>query len=310
MERFSLADRATGDHGRTRLKKDHRENTVGPWAAAKLDALEAYLKFYGQALSKQPFTRVYIDAFAGAPVARVRGSDVVSEPSPFFGEREDTEAQAEFIRGSPIRALSIPNGFHRHYFFDLDTTRAETLRNVVAGRDGVIVKVGDCNPMIRDLAQSLRSRSIRGVAFLDPYGAHLEWATLEALAATGTMEAVINFPVAMAINRLITRSGNVPEKWSGQLTACFGTNEWRDLAYRRDTDLFGNEVTTKKDGVAEGLLDLYLGRLRRIFPHVATPRLIRNTRKAPLYYLLWAGPNKLGLKGADYILSQGEKLKR
>jgi len=24
------------------MKKDHRENTVGPWAAAKLDALEAY----------------------------------------------------------------------------------------------------------------------------------------------------------------------------------------------------------------------------------------------------------------------------
>ena len=48
------------------MKKDHRDNTVGPWAAAKLDALEAYLKFYGTALNKQSFTRVYIDAFAGA----------------------------------------------------------------------------------------------------------------------------------------------------------------------------------------------------------------------------------------------------
>ena len=41
-----------------------------------------------------------------------------------------------------------------------------------------------------------------------------------------------------------------------------------------------------------------------------SPRLIRNTRNAPLYYLIWAGPNKLGLKGADYILSQGEKVRR
>jgi three-Cys-motif partner protein len=310
MERLPLADRAAGDHGRAYVRKDHRENTVGPWAAAKLDALEAYLKFYGQALSKQSFTRIYIDPFAGATVAKVRGSDIPSEPSPFFEEAEDTAAQAEFIIGSPVRALSVPHGFHRHYFFDLDATRAEALRTATAGRDGVAVQVGDCNPLIRALAPSLKARNIRGVAFLDPYGAHLEWATLEALAATGTMEAVINFPVAMAINRLITRSGNVPDKWSDQLTACFGTDEWRALAYRRDTDLFGNEVTTKNGGVAEGLLDLYVGRLKGIFPHVATPHLIRNTRKAPLYYLIWAGPNKLGLKGAESILSQGEKVLR
>ncbi len=199
------------------MKKDHRENTVGPWAAAKLDALEAYLKFYGQALSKQPFTRVYIDAFAGACIAKVRGSGVASEPSPFFDEAEDTKAQAEFILGSPVRALNVPHGFQRHYFFDLDETRAETLRAVTTGREGVAVQVGDCNPLIRNLAPSLKARNIRGVAFLDPYGAHLEWSTLGALADTGTMEVVINFPVAMAINRLITKSGNVPEKWSDQL---------------------------------------------------------------------------------------------
>ncbi|MEH6772320.1 MAG: three-Cys-motif partner protein TcmP [Cereibacter changlensis] len=292
------------------MKKDHRENTVGPWAAAKLDALESYLRFYCLALSKQPFERVYIDAFAGATVAKVRGSGTISEPSPFFDEADDTAAQAEFILGSPVRALNIPHGFHRHYFFDLDATRADTLRTTTAGRSGVVVQVGDCNPLIRTLSRSLTGRRIRGVAFLDPYGAHLEWSTLEALAATGTMEVVINFPVAMAINRLITLSGNLPEKWSDQLTACFGTEEWRALSYRRDTNLFGDVVLTKNGGVSESLLDLYMGRLRSLFPHVATPRLIRNTRKTPLYYLIWAGPNKLGLRGADYILSQGEKVKR
>jgi len=292
------------------MKKDHRENTVGPWAAAKLDALEAYLKFYGLALSKKWFTRVYIDAFAGACIAKVRGSGAAYEPSPFLDEVDDTKAQAEFILGSPVRALNVPHGFHRHYFFDLDETRAETLRTVTAGRNDVTVQVGDCNPLIRALAPSLKTRKVRGVAFLDPYGAHLEWSTLEALAATGTMEVVINFPVAMAINRLITKSGNVPDKWRDQLNACFGTEEWRAMAYRRDTDLFGEEVTTKNGGVAEGLLNLYVTRLKSIFPYVATPRLIRNTRKAPLYYLIWAGPNKLGLKGADHILSQGETVGR
>lgn len=289
-------------------KKAHRENTVGPWAAAKLNALEAYLRFYGTALSKQSFTRVYIDAFAGACVTKVRGSGVLAEPSPFFDAPDDTKAQEEFVFGSPVRALNVPNGFHRYYFFDLDETRAETLRVVTEGRSGVTVQVGDCNPLIRGLAPTLKAPNIRGVAFLDPYGAHLEWATIEALAGTGTMEVVINFPLAMAINRLITRSGDVPDRWADQLTACFGTEEWREIAYSRETDLFGNEVTTKNGDVTERLLRFYLGRLRGLFRFIAKPRLIRNTRNAPLYYLIWAGPNKLGLMGADYILRQGERI--
>jgi three-Cys-motif partner protein len=292
------------------MKKDHRENTVGPWAAAKLDALEAYLKFYGTALSKQPFQRVYIDAFAGACVTKVRGSGAAIEPSAFFDEPDDSQAQEEFILGSPMRALNLPHGFHQHHFFDLDETRAETLWSAAGGRTDVSVQVGDCNPLIRDLAPRLNARNIRGVAFLDPYGAHLEWSTLEALAKTGTMEVVINFPLAMAINRLITRSGDVPENWAEQLNACFGTDEWREIAYGREVNLFGDEITTKKGDVSQRLLDLYLDRLKALFPFVAKPHLIRNTRKAPLYYLIWAGPNKLGLKGAEYVLRQGEKVKK
>jgi len=308
MEWVPVADRTAGDHGGAYMKKDHRENTVGPWAAAKLDALEAYLKFYGRALSKQPFTRIYIDAFAGACITKVRGSGTSVEPSPFFDEPDDTQAQEEFILGSPLRALNLPIGFHRQYFFDLDETRADTLRTITEEGKGVTVQVGDCNPLIRNLAPSLKARNIRGVAFLDPYGAHLEWATLEALADTGTMEVVVNFPLAMAINRLITRSGDVPERWASQLTACFGTDEWRTIAYNREVDLFGNEVTTKNGDVAKRLLELYVDRLKTLFPFVAKPHLIRNTRNAPLYFLIWAGPNKLGLKGADYILRQGEQV--
>lgn len=309
MERISDPNCAAAYIGGNSVKKNHKENTVGPWAAQKLDALEAYLRYYNTALKNQPFTRVYVDAFAGSPVSKVRGSDVPPEPSPFFDEVEDFEAQEQFIFGSPIRALNIENGFHRHYFFDLDESRAQTLQELFEASGNVEVEVGDCNLLIRGLANTLHDRHVRGVAFLDPYGAHLEWKTVEALAATDTMEVIINLPVAMAINRLITKSGDVPKNWSDQLTRCFGTEEWRDIAYHVDKDLFGKNIISKQGDVAHRLLDLYMRRLRSIFPHVATPRLIRNTRNAPLYYLIWAGPNKLGLKGADYILKQGEKVR-
>jgi len=34
-----------------------------------------------------------------------------------------------------------------------------------------------------------------------------------------------------------------------------------------------------------------------------TPRLIRNTKGGPLYYLIWAGPHPAGLPGANHIMN-------
>ncbi len=289
------------------MKRNHVENTVGPWAANKLDALEEYLKFYSTALSKKSFTRVYIDAFAGSCESKIRRKQ--PEINSFFDDAEDSQAQDEFISGSPIRAMSIKHQFHRYYFFDLDESRVERLRSL--GKDynhqSVYVEFGDCNPMIQDLAATLGDKGVRGVAFLDPYGAHLHWTTIESLAETKNFEVIINFPIAMAINRLITKSGDIPENWKKQITSCFGTGEWHELAYSRQDSLFGDEFISKKSDVSRSLLDLYVRRLKKLFNHVAAPHLIRNTRGNPLYYLIWAGPNKLGLKGAEYILGQGEK---
>jgi three-Cys-motif partner protein len=290
------------------MKKHHRENTVGPWAAEKLKALEDYLKFYCTALKKQNFRLVYVDAFAGSPRSKVRSDAASSEASPFLEEDGSAISQEEFLFGSPIRALDIANGFDEHYFFDLDESRIETLRLLRQDYPKKIhVEIGDSNDLVSRLAQdALTTRRVRGVAFLDPYGAHVEWRTLEALATTRNMEVVINFPVAMAINRLIVRSGNVPRNWKMQLDLCFGGDEWHQVAYERTVDLFGEEMVSKRRGVADDLLALYIRKLKGLFPCVATPRLIRNSHNSPLYYLIWAGPHKLGLKGADYILRQGE----
>ena len=291
------------------MRSDHKQNIVGPWAEQKLNALEKYLKYYNTALKKQPFTRVYIDAFAGSPMARIRRAADAPEPSPFFDVEDDSIAQEEFIQGSPLRALNIEAGLHQHYFFDLDETRVATIAELANGRNDVVSQVGDCNPLIQKLAPTLKRWNIRGVAFLDPYGAHLHWDTVRALAATGTMEVIINFPVAMAINRLIKRDGKIPPSWSEQLDHCFGTEAWRDVSYATETNLFGEQVISKNSNNSDALLGLYLTRLREIFPYVSEPHLIRNTKNVPLYYLIWAGPHELGLKGAKYILRQGEKLK-
>lgn len=295
------------------MKKSHSENTVGRWAKEKLDALENYLKFYCSVLKNQGFTLVYIDGFAGAPVTTVRQSSAKLPVSDLWSEAggDDLNDINEFVLGSPIRALNVDPGFDRHYFFDLDDRRVaelEALKPVWPDK-WVYIQTGDANERIRKLVSQIGGRrEVRGVAFLDPYGPNLEWQTVADLAATKKFEVIINLPIHMALNRLLMKDSARRPDWEEMVDRCFGTTDWREIVYPKSTDLFGDTQAAKAEGVPELLLQTYMKRLRGIFPEVATPRLIRNTKNAPLYYLIWAGPHRKGLVGADYILGQGEKL--
>lgn len=317
MERLSLGDCAEINFQAAvlltesaALKKSHVKNTVGPWARQKLDGLEAYLDAYTTALSKQPFDLYYIDAFAGSGKSRLRGySDEDATTSPFLDEAFDA-GEIEFIEGSPRRALGLMRPFKKCFFFDADPVRAQILANI--GRDypgrEYLVEIGDGNQLIRDLLPRIDSRDTRGVAFLDPYGQHLHWRTIEALAATKRFEVIVNFPLGMAINRLITRSGDIPANWRADLDACFGSNEWERLVYDDTPTLFGDTERQKAENAGKRLLEYYVGRLKGIFGHAATPSLVRNTRGAPIYYMLWAGPHRLCHTIADHILKLGERI--
>ena len=167
----------------------------------------------------------------------------------------------------------------------------------------------DANAVLQAwLASGVDWKHHRAVVFLDPYGMQVPWSTIELLASTKAIEAIINFP-GMAVQRLLTKSGDIPERWQMLLDAFFGSPDWRQLAYEKSSDLFGPMVT-KVSGAEIKLLQWYRRRLRTIFGHVSTARLIKNTRGNPLYYLIWAGPHKKGLDGAEHILSKGERVKR
>lgn len=297
-------------------KRQHVERSVGPWAKQKLDALENYLEAYMLVMKKQPFTLFYIDAFAGAGIARVRGTPPVtsSDDATWFLPDDltvaDEEEVAEYIAGSPLRALGLSRRFDHYRFVDRDPERAEDLRQLADRFEGanLMVLTRDANEAVQDIASKFTNRLWRGVAFLDPYGPHLHWATLAALAATGKFDVILNFPLDMAINRLIKRDGNIPEAWAVQLDMCFGDHGWRDIAFEKSEDLFGAREDKHKDA-ADRLLQHYLVRLKGIFTAVSSPSLVRNTRGAPLYYLIWASSNGRGLPIAEHVLKQGEKVK-
>ncbi len=114
--------------------------------------------------------------------------------------------------------------------------------------------------------------------------------------------------VCAVIPRLLTKSGNIPEGWQISLDAFFGSEDWRHLVYEEGKDLFGPTRNKFSDSGAR-LLEWYRERLKEVFGHASAARLIKNTRGNPLYYLIWAGPHKKGLEGANYILSRGEEIR-
>lgn len=148
------------------------------------------------------------------------------------------------------------------------------------------------------------------MAFLDPFGPHLHWETVEALAITRKVDVIINFPLAMAINRLVTRNVDIPRNWVDMLDKCFGTHEWHNLAYDVQTDLFGDDQSRKRDDTAFRLLQLYHQRLESCFGNTVDPSLVKNTKGAPLYYLMWASSHPRGKAIAEHIMRAGDRITR
>ena len=257
---------------------------------------------------------IFVDAFAGPGLSRVRTKEKANEPLGLFGpDPESDEAETEFLKGSPRVALEIVNPFSAYVFVERDPERIRELKALKVeyqSRRNITVKEGDANAALQELlASGIDWSHQRAVVFLDPFGMQAPWLTIETLAETKAIEVIVNFPLGMHIQRLLTKSGDIPPGWQMSLDTFFGSPEWRGLAYEEGTDLFGPKVQ-KVSGSGPKLLEWYRNRLRAAFGHVSTARLIRNTRGNPLYYLIWAGPNATGLKGAEFILSKGEKPSR
>ena len=223
---------------------------VGPWAQEKLECLRKYLAAYTTILSRQSFAGyIYIDAFAGPGTLRVRNQKVDAFPQQSLLERaEYDEDEASYLAGSPRVALEIERQFTHYVFVELDPIRIaqlEELREEFSSSPAEIyIRKEDCNTYLQKLLQR-QSRNWsrwRGIVFLDPFGMQVPWDTIAKIGATGAIEVIMNFPVGMAIERLLKRSGEFSAGETQRLDDYFGTDEWMDLVYTRQTDMVGERI--------------------------------------------------------------------
>ena len=281
---------------------------VGPWAREKLDGLRAYLSAYMKILSKRASLRtVYVDAFAAAGRAVLRKRDH-DDPTIHLdlGDAARDEDSREVIDGSPRIALEIEPPFEQYVFIEADERRLAELKELEAQygeRRKIAVRSGDCNAylttnLLRALASDPRWR---GVVFLDPFGMQVPWSTIKRLADTKQVEVFINFPVGMAIQRLLPRSAHFTPKQRAKLDDYFSDPAWYDEVYVSEAGLFESGVRKRSDA-GERLLNWYRGRLKSAFGHVSVARLVTNSKGGHLYYLVFAGPNPTGAKIASHVL--------
>lgn len=295
-----------------------RDGTVGPWATEKLACLQKYLTAYTKILRNQSHWcrgYYYIDAFAGAGHSKVRekhlhvnsnGSDLLSGLSNTGVDKE----VIQYIRGSPRIALDINFPFTHYFFIEQEPSRIESLKALKAEYGDsrkIFILEGDANHELKDkfLFDRVDWKLHRGVVFLDPFGLQVPWDTIELLAETRALEVLITFPMGMAIQRLLPRTGKMTSNQRDMLTRYLGSPEWEEIVYKRSQDLFGDQQVSKVSDAGHELVRWYQRRLKRIFGHGAMPRLIRNRQGGHLYYLLFAGPNATGAKIARHILGQG-----
>ena len=284
----------------------------------KLHRVAKYLHAYTTALKKQRFQLHYIDAFAGTGY---RGASMTTENSAqddmFAGASAvDTENLKKLMKGSARLALEVDPPFDEYHLIEANRSRWNALNGLAEEfphlADRINFVLGDANTEVARICKRTVWRAeARAVAFLDPFGAQVDWTTIETIAATKAIDLWYLFPL-MAVVRMTPRDGNVPEAWANRLDRMLGDTGWRKAFYARDSepDLFGDHALYKTTQV--GHVEQYLlSRLRTVFPGVSNNVLrLPATEGRTMFLLVFACANPdrkaigLALKIANDILQR------
>ena len=268
----------------------------GDWTHEKLSILRTYLETYTTALKNQGFTLYYVDAFAGSGAV----------------EAQEDQDGRQLLEGSPVMALNVQDKpFDQLVFVEKSPVAAKSLRDVIAQREDqyrCIVVVEDSNDYLPTFCAQMKSYD-RAVVFLDPFGAQVDWATVQAIADTRRCDTWILFPVS-TIRRLLPRQGAVRSDGNeARLTRVFGDVSWRNLQHPPvQRSLFGGDQIETDPGVT-AIAELYREKLNQAFSQVASnARTFRNSRNSPMYELMFAAGNPRGaglaVKFADHVLTR------
>jgi three-Cys-motif partner protein len=237
---------------------------VKPWSADKHYFLRRFVDAFTTAMREKWPELHYIDLFAGAGIERV----------------EDLGLDW----GSPLIAAQAPYRFTRLHLCELDENKFNALEIRVGGfaqPQPPQLLCGDANVTVTEIVRLLPHRSL-SLAFLDPYGLHLHYNTVEQL-ATRKVDLIIFFPDHLdALRNWETYYSDDPDS---NLDRFLGTDEWR-----------ARKAQSPPDRWVDVLREIYEEQLRKLgYTEIEYER-IRRTDGRPLYRLIFCSRDKAGGK--------------
>ena len=271
--------------------KKLKYDSIGSWSIIKHEIIRKYAKAYSEVLSTRrapELYHVYIDAFAGPGKHRCK----------------DT---GDFVAGSPQIVLNIIPPFREYYFIDIDSAKVNELLMLTAQRPEAQVYYGDCNDiLINEIFPQVNFADYkRGLCLLDPYGLHLKWDVIQMAGQMKSIDMFLNFPIADINRNVLWRKPDgvlaINIKRMGEY---WGDKSWVEKAYSTQSNLFGETVKIKQSN--ETIVSAFQDRLHDVagFKHVSRPLPMHNSRRAIVYYLLFASQKPVAL---DIINSIFEK---
>jgi three-Cys-motif partner protein len=276
----------------------------------KLSVVGDYLRGFTTALTGK-FELCYIDAFAGTGDRTIRHAE---QEASLLGP--SSEVSIERRKGSARIAIETKPPFNRLVFIDLKKRHCEALEQLKRDYPDRRIDIvrADANEAILGIVKALDWRKARAVMFLDPYGMHVRWETLEAIQSTRAID--VWYLVSLAgLFRQATRDGRaLSDQKRRAITRMLGTAEWEDEWYRpsESLDLFDGAGADRSRVATVGEIEDYVGRrLRTLFPHVLPPLRLRNSQNTPMFalYFCVSNPDPRAIapasRIADYLLRRG-----
>lgn len=254
------------------------------WTEEKLKMLRMYLNTYTTALKNQRFRLIYIDAFAGPGYVKLKSGKVID--------------------GSPQIAVDVKDKpFDELLFNDLDEKNCSELTKSFGNDERVTIFNEDANSFLKSLNKDWKE--YRGVLFVDPFAAQLDFATLEKVASYEALDTWILFPI-MAISRTmpkLRRPDDVSPAWAEKLTRVFGGDSWRDF-YKPNPqpNLFGYDDVIMDEGV-KGILSLYKRQLHSLFGNrlLEESKTFKNEKNSAMFEFVFCVGNPRGISVAKKI---------
>jgi three-Cys-motif partner protein len=286
-----------------------RHEFGGQHTELKLWVVGNYLKQFAKALKPYFAELWYIDAFAGTGSRTVRHEARI-------GDLLDAAVpeRIEQRRGSAKIAIDVAPQFDRLVFMESKPSHCAALRELAhqhRDRDIRIVE-GDANRAIQSAIGRGNWCQTRAVMFLDPYGMDVEWATLEAIAATKAIDVWFLFSLSGLYRQATRRSGGIDASKRAAITRILGTDAWEHELYSDlgQADFFGGREKRRTADV-RGLEKYTKDRLKTIFPKVLDPLALpleQGPQRFSLFFCMSnPEPKALGLatRIADHILKVG-----